>query len=113
MSFSKYIIGVGDGPRISLHLLVAVLAENLQENKTDAEAKEAIEAWITKKNNGESVTLTPEEAGNIGGVIAWVKAGADAFQKRNRLDEFYRVIMLAGHGTWYNTIELLDARLGW
>ena len=105
MAFEKFILPEEGVPKMPLHLFVAILAEFLQGNKTSAEAKTAIEDKVG--------VLSVDEAQDITDSIAYINGGVDAPAKRARLDELYRVLILAEHETWYGTQELLRIRLGW
>lgn len=106
MAFEKYILPQDDDPKMSLHLFVAILSEYLQGKKDGATAKEAIEDHL-------GTPLTAKETQDILDTLTYVDNGADAFEKRNRLDEVYRVMILAEGNTWYNTQSLLRTRLNW
>ena len=106
MAFEKFIIPTDNDPKMGLHLFVAILSEFLQGNKTGAESKTAIEDHL-------GVNLSVDETSDITAVISYINGGADTFEKRNRLDELYRVLILAESETYFTTKELLKNRLGW
>jgi len=106
MAFEKYVLPANNDPKMSIHLFVAILSEYLQGTKTSAESRAAIEEHL-------GVTLSTDEVQDIVSVLTYVDAGTGDFNKRNRLDELYRVLILAEHDTWYNTQELVKARLNW
>ena len=106
MSFERYIIKQSGVPKMGIHLFVAILSEYLQGNKTATEARTAIETAL-------GVTLSTDEAQDIVDVISYINSGNNALNKRNNLDELYRVLILAESNTWYNTEALIRTRLGW
>lgn len=91
---------------MAIHLFVAILSEYLQGNKTGGEAKSAIEAHL-----GQS--LDANDAQDITDTLSYIQAGTDTFDKRNRLDEIYRVAILCEHGVWYATAVDMRNRLAW
>jgi len=105
MALEKYIIPE-DGKRIPLHLFIAIVSEVRKGNKTEADAKLAIEAYIEK-------TLTTDESADLTSVFTYIDGGASDSDKSDRSDEVYRVMSLAEHGVWFGTQELLKARMGW
>lgn len=106
MSFEKYILPIDDGPKMPIHAFVAILSEYMLGSKTGAEARTAIESLL-------GVTLSANETSDITSVIAYIDGGNNATVKRNRMDELYRVLVLAEHGVWYNTQELLKVKMNW
>jgi len=106
MAFEKYIIPEEDGPKMALHLFIAVLSEYLNnQDVTKAMGKAAFEAHL-------GVTLSINEALDITNSINYIDASG-AMAKALRLDELYRVLVLAEHDTWYNSLTLLRDRLNW
>lgn len=106
MAFEKYILQQDDDPKMALHLFIAVISEYLNGKKTALEAKTAIESHL-------GVTLSTNEALDLSNAVAYVDAGVGAAAKSRRLDELYRVLVLAEHDTWYDSLTLLRDRLNW
>ena len=106
MAFEKYILPGTDDPKMPVHGFCGLLAEYLDGKKTAPETKTEIERVL-------DVTLSADESQDITNTISYINAGADAFQKRARMDEVYRVCILAECEMYYGTQELLRARLNW
>ena len=105
MALEKYIIPT-EGKRIPLHLFIAIISEVRKGNKTQADAKLAIETYIEEE-------LTTDESTDFESIFAYIDGGASDSDKSDRSDEVYRVMSLAEHGVWFGTQELLKARMGW
>jgi hypothetical protein len=107
MAFEVRFVEIPEGgKRMAVHLFVAIFQEYLVGNKTALESREAVEAYL-----GEA--LTADEITDITDSLTYINGGTTATLKRQRLDEIYRVLVLAEHDTWYGTQALLKARLSW
>lgn len=106
MAFEKYILPVGNQPKIALHLLRSLLEHYLDVDKTGAETKAEIERVL-------DTTLSTNEALDLTDILAYISAGSDLFDKKNRMDKFYRILISAEHGSYWPTQELLRNKLNW
>lgn len=108
MAFERFIVpdeNQGD-PKMAIHLFVAILAEYLAGEKNASQCQTAIETWL-------GVSLDTNEVQDISDTITYIDGGADLVNKKARLDEVYRVCIIAEHGGWYGTQASLRTRLSW
>lgn len=107
MALEKYLIPENDEiPKLAVHLITSVLSEYIVGNKNAAEIKTAIE-------NSLGLSLNSNESQYLTDAIAYIDTGTDAFQKRSKLNEIYKVWLLAELGVWYGSHETLRSRMGW
>ena len=120
MSLELRFVGENNPPYLAGHLFVALLAEYLDNPAfTAGDARQGMEHYMSTRDDEGIIVIpyvmTAGEIADIVASIAYIEGGADAFEKRNRLDEIYRVIMIGQHGNAdvYNTPETMRARLNW
>jgi len=106
MAFERYILPNQIEPKMPVHLFVALLSEYVGGKKVQNDLISEIETYL-------GVTLTTEESNDIKAVITGINSGSAKFDKREFMDDVYRVLVLAEHGVWYETRDKLQTRLGW
>lgn len=107
MAFEKYILPEAGEKSIAVHLMRALLEQFLLGVKTALHTKNEIEAVM-------STSLTPNEGDDLLSITTYIDNGADLFDKKNRMDEFYRVLICAQESkNFWTTRESLRAKLNW
>ena len=107
MALEKYLIPEnGETPKLAVHLITSVLSEYIVGTKNEAEIKTAIE-------NSLGLSLNPDESQDLTDIIAYIDLESDPVKKRAKLNEIYKVWLLAELGVWYGSHEALRTRMNW
>lgn len=115
MAFERYLIRdkTDPQPSMSVHLLRALLEQFLTGGKSSSNTRLAIEEFLTRKNSDIPVTLTTNDTADITAVINFINNGADLFEKKNRMDEFYRILICTEARIYWVTRTDLRTKLNW
>jgi len=106
MSFEKYILPENGGPKLPVHAFAGIMSEYLLGNRTLLEAQTAIEGVL-------GVTLSANDLTDVFKITGVIDAKPGSLEKREAMDEVYRVLILAEHGVWYGDRESLRVKMGW
>jgi hypothetical protein len=109
MAFEKYVLPnedvYGEYPKLNIHMFRAILQEYLDGEQTGTACRTALESQL-------GVTLSTDEVTDITNILSYITGGSDLANKMNRMDEVYRVFVLAeAQVSWYDTRAEIRTRL--
>lgn len=101
MAFEKYLLRDNGVPKMSNHLLKACIVFRIDSEMSEADVLTQIEAFLTKKNNGVSYTLTTQETTDVNNLIIWVK-GENGMNKLKSVEQIWALLDVIDEGVGFD-----------